>query len=224
MTDLIRNNLSQSLLYNTPRSGSFIIDTFISIILAATISYIFTNGRQMRVTISNSYRRLIRYFGFNDKQKYYRNISFLVFLNKKSEWIESPDLTQCENSPLVYAIFHYLREHNIKMRSNDVVLTIKNSNTEDGTETDYDRYLNRTVTYIPEESIECKVNDKLDIKYTINVENMAENVQKKISITLISSDKDYLDNFISNCYTQYLNECHKKVDDKKYLYNINTIN
>jgi len=50
-----------------------------------------------------------------------------------------------------------------------------------------------------------------------------ESTYKEIMLTLISPNKQYIDDFIQECWNTYVSDCFKKPDDTKFFYNVDRI-
>ena len=221
---LLHNTLSQSMIYNLPRSGNVIFDTVISLVLAGLISSLFMNGNSIFKTISTYWTRLASKLCPTRFARYTRTISMKSRYDKTSQsWDSEDQLTECSTRPLINAIFYYLYKNNYRLESNTLTLGIKDSNIEASAETEFDYYNNRHIIYLPDESHTTKIHDKLSINYIIENSGGSgkeESLEREITLVLYSNYKSYLDNLIEQCYTEYLTECHKKKDTKKYFYQI----
>ena len=223
---LMQSTLSQSMLYNLPRSGNVMFDTILSLVVAGLISSLFMNSGQIFRIVSNHWIKLASKLCPNRFAQYTRTITMKSrYIKETQTWDSEDQLTECSTKPLINAIFYYLYKNNYKLDSNTITLGIKDSNTESNAETDYDYYNNRNIIYLPDESITTIIHDKLSINYTIENNGGSgkdETMERDVTLVLYSNYKNYLDNLISECYQEYLAECHKKKDTKKYYYQITT--
>ena len=163
---LLHNTLSQSMLYNLPRSGNVIIDTVISLMVAGLISSLFMNGNSIFRTLSKYWSRLASKLCPNRFARYTRTITMISRYDKLTQtWDSEDQLTECSTKPLINAIFYYLYKNNYRLESNTIALGVKDSNIEANAETDYDYYSNRHIIYLPDESHTTKIHDKLSINY-----------------------------------------------------------
>ena len=214
-SNMIRYNLMHNLV-GSLRTDNPILDGLISVLLTGLISWIFLNISD----ISYFFRKITSHF-WCFRRGYVRNIkAYADYDAAHGEWDEDTVLTDCANLPLINAVFYWLHRNNLKLDNNDVQLMISDSNLEKHTENDYERYCNRNVVSIPEEGIRCRISDKLGIDYTTNNIRNKKSRSKEISLSLYSSDKSYIDEFIQECWKIYVEECHRKKDEKKYFYTI----
>ncbi len=218
--DFFLSSISQSLMYNIPRTGNQIIDTLSSLLIAGLISFLVMNGKPLFKSISNK----IKHFNcFRSTKRYCRTIIMNTTFSKEDDyWRDDNPITDASNKPLINAIFYYLYKNNYRLDNNSLVLAIKDSNVEENASTDYDYFNNRNIIYLPEESIISTINNKLELKYSVTSEGGSadESKEKHVELSLFSNDKEYLDDMIDTCYKDYLRECHKKKDDNKYYYEI----
>ena len=219
---MLHSGIIQSFIYNL-HTGNVLLDTLISLLVTSFFSYIIMNSSSFCQRTKGYLKPFRRYFCCC-RHQYVRNIKSLADYDvTHGDWEEDTILTDCANIPLINAVFYWLHKHNLKLENNDVQLMIKDSNIESDVESDYEIFKNRNVVSIPEEGVRCKISDKLEIDYTTNNIRNKNERSKEISLTLYSPDKKYVDDFIMECWNLYIEECHRKKDDKKYFYTIESI-
>lgn len=223
MTDLsylVHSGLTQSLIYNLS-TGDPWIDFFISTIATMIISYVIYNYRTLLRKIKKLGQPILNKFGSYQYRR--RFVAKSDYDKANGEWGEDTSLTDCPNLPLINAIFYYLHKNNFHLETNNVVLMVKDSNTEIEAEDDYDLFKNRNIVYLPEEDVTCKLDNMLSIKYSVMENREKEYHNKEFEMVLSSPNLEYIDNLVEKCWTTYLEDCHKKKDPRKFFYTINRI-